>query len=252
MQNNSRFITDQALDHFEQRNRDHGVRRPTHEEAALPYELLCAGDARAIAEAEKLFLSPQGRLSDDPLRDMKYRFAASAALAASCAMSGGMNNELALNARDLFVQRADRCTRAEEVAELHADLFAYYTGYMAEWNAQTRISRPVLQCFDYVGAHLDRKMTVAELAAHVHLSPGHLAARFRCETGRTIGEYIADRRVTAACGLLRHSALSYAQIGASLGFSSQSYFTKVFRRAVGMTPRAYRERCISRGGPVQN
>jgi AraC family transcriptional regulator len=55
-------------------------------------------------------------------------------------------------------------------------------------------------------------------------------------------QYVQARRVKRAQQLLADRKTSLAEIALSLGFSSQSHFTNVFREAVGVTPKAYRDK----------
>jgi AraC-like DNA-binding protein len=62
----------------------------------------------------------------------------------------------------------------------------------------------------------------------------------REKLNRSYTELLAEMRVTEARRLLLHSNKSLAQVAAELGFSDQSYFTKVFKQHTGMTPSEYR------------
>ena len=59
-------------------------------------------------------------------------------------------------------------------------------------------------------------------------------------TGKPVTSYIRESRVLIACNLLKNTKDSLAEISGSLGFSSQSYFQKVFRETTGMTPKDFR------------
>ena len=79
----------------------------------------------------------------------------------------------------------------------------------------------------------------------VPMSPNSSSPMFRLnawgQTGQTIQKYLRDIRLSEAKLLLRQTDYSYAAISHMTGFSSQSYFTNIFRRNVGLTPKAFRE-----------
>lgn len=81
-----------------------------------------------------------------------------------------------------------------------------------------------------------------ELAALAGVHPAHLARSFRRVHGVPVGEYLRGLRVELARRALRDARLSIAEVAAATGFSDQSHFARVFRRAVGLTPRDYRRR----------
>ena len=78
------------------------------------------------------------------------------------------------------------------------------------------------------------------MARSVDLSPGHLTTVVRRETGRTVVEWTAERRVPQARRLLVGTDLSVDEVGRSVGYNDTGYFVKLFRRAHGTTPLAWR------------
>ena len=85
-------------------------------------------------------------------------------------------------------------------------------------------------------------MTVASIAARLGCSPDHLTRQFRAERGMTLNVWITKERIALACELLALPDHNIAQIGWTCGFTSASYFIRVFRAQTGVTPRAWRQR----------
>jgi AraC family transcriptional regulator len=81
---------------------------------------------------------------------------------------------------------------------------------------------------------------IASIAAEVDIHPVHLARVFRRHYGCSPGEYLRRIRVRRACALLAESRESLAGIAYRTGYSDQSHFTRHFKRAMGVTPGAYR------------
>ena len=71
------------------------------------------------------------------------------------------------------------------------------------------------------------------------MSPTYLHRIFREATGMTIREYIEEQRITDAIRLLTTTNMTLTEIALESGFSSQSYFSFVFKRKMKMTPRQY-------------
>lgn len=95
---------------------------------------------------------------------------------------------------------------------------------------------------DYIYYHLHKSMTIADVAASAALSPNYLNTLFRKDRGQTIQQYIRSRRIEAAKNMLRYSDYSVTEIASFLAFSTPSHFIRVFREAVGMTPKDYQAR----------
>jgi AraC family transcriptional regulator len=94
---------------------------------------------------------------------------------------------------------------------------------------------------EYVQAHLDADLCLAKLALVVELSPQHFAIAFRTSFGTTPHQYVLRQRIEHAKRALHCATPSIADVAFSLGFATQSHFTAVFRRVVGVTPRRYRD-----------
>ncbi|MFW5856374.1 MAG: helix-turn-helix domain-containing protein [Planctomycetota bacterium] len=99
---------------------------------------------------------------------------------------------------------------------------------------------PVGLALRYMREHLDRDIGRDDAAAACSLSPAHFSRLFRAETGRTFTDVLNQLRVNRARELLAGSDLSLVEVALACGFEGQSYFTKVFRRYVGVPPGRYR------------
>ncbi|PTQ12045.1 AraC family transcriptional regulator [Sphingomonas oleivorans] len=93
---------------------------------------------------------------------------------------------------------------------------------------------------EYVEAHLDGAIRIADLAALAGLSPGYFHRAFRETTGQTPLDFINGRRVRRAGELIRRTDASLAQIALEVGFVSPSHFTRTFRACTGINPSAWR------------
>ena len=99
----------------------------------------------------------------------------------------------------------------------------------------------VQQCHFYISANYASKLTLEELAAHVHLHPNYLCHLFKENTGQTVFDYLTHVRIHHARILLRETKLTIAQIAYQTGFSGVDYFTKKFKESMNMTPTQYRK-----------
>ncbi len=224
-------------------NQERGWRHHTHDEDMKQYHLMQAGDPRAPEEAERIIRSgTPGTLSADPVRNMKYLFVCTATIATRFAIEGGMEAEEAYNASDLYIHRMDLLRDVEEVIALRTDMMRFFTERMASIKKEGVFSRPVVHAQDWIRAHLSERIRVSELADVVGLNESYLSTLFKRETGLSITDYVTEERVSKAKNMLRYSEMTSAAIAAGLGFSTQSYFTRVFKERTGMTPSEFRRR----------
>ncbi len=88
--------------------------------------------------------------------------------------------------------------------------------------------------------HVDRMLTLAEIAAAANLSVSHCAAVFRKKTGHSIIEYFNQLKVQKACQYLQFTDLRVKEIADRLGIEDPFYFSRLFTRIAGMSPAKYR------------
>jgi signal transduction histidine kinase/AraC-like DNA-binding protein/ActR/RegA family two-component response regulator len=105
-------------------------------------------------------------------------------------------------------------------------------------SAQTQ--RLVRQAMAFIHKHYAEPVSRADLARHVSLSEDYLTACFRKELGITPIAYLNRYRVHQARQLLSDTDKTITQIALEVGFSDSGYFSRVFRREVGVSPEAYR------------
>jgi AraC family transcriptional regulator len=93
---------------------------------------------------------------------------------------------------------------------------------------------------EYIEANLDREIALTALAETAGMSAHYFAELFRQSVHVSPHQYVLRRRVARARNLLDDARITVFEAAIRSGFSDQSYFTKVFRRIVGVTPTAYR------------
>jgi len=98
----------------------------------------------------------------------------------------------------------------------------------------------VRRVIEFMQSSLAEDISLSELAEVASLSPNYFLNAFRKATGKTPHRYRTELRIERVKELLRNPRIPIIQIAISLGYSSQSHMTTVFRRVVGVTPAAYR------------
>jgi transcriptional regulator GlxA family with amidase domain len=93
---------------------------------------------------------------------------------------------------------------------------------------------------ELMSANFQRDVSTADVARECSLSAGHFARAFRRSTGLSPHQWLLQRRIDEAHGLLRDRRLSLAEIARACGFADQSHFTKAYTRLRGVTPGVWR------------
>jgi AraC-like DNA-binding protein len=90
---------------------------------------------------------------------------------------------------------------------------------------------------------IDRSWSVASLAREARMSRSAFALKFRIVLGQTPLEYLTQWRMYRAGTMVRSNNMSFSEVASAVGYGSESSFSRVFRREMGLPPREYRRKC---------
>lgn len=93
----------------------------------------------------------------------------------------------------------------------------------------------------YVREHIQEDIYIADIAKQVYLNEQYLMRTFKKTTGLSILEFITNERLWLAKELLTNTNYPINRVADMVGYGNYSYFTKIFKRNIGMTPQAYRQ-----------
>ena len=92
---------------------------------------------------------------------------------------------------------------------------------------------------EYIDSHFTQQITREEICRIAHMSKSSFSYIFKQLTGQTLTEYINSHRIHLAKQLLEERKKNFTQIGELCGFSSLIYFSRVFKKCTGLSPRDY-------------
>ena len=114
-----------------------------------------------------------------------------------------------------------------------------YCAYVRRYSLK-EYSPAVQKVMNYVNLNVAEPLTLKSLAAMCFISPSYLSALFKQETGSTLIDYINTQRVTRAAQLLVQNNHTIAAVAEEVGILDVNYFTKIFKKTLGVTPTRYR------------
>ncbi len=181
-----------------------------------------------------------GKLSANPVRNVRYHLIISIALVCRYCIEAGLSPEIAYSISDLYIQKADICTSEKELEVLRKEVTFDYAKRM-QMQKKRVYSKHVVTAMDYIKDHIQERISMEQLALVTNIHPNYLSKIFREEMKVTISTYIRERKIEAASYELKHTNISIADITSMFQFSSQSYFIQVFKKKYGSTPMEYRK-----------
>lgn len=136
---------------------------------------------------------------------------------------------------------------AETLQSLQALHLRYLEWLLEKTREQMAYSPEIEQALAYIEAHFTEELSLKAVADHVHLSSNYFSNLFKKEVGQKFVDYINTVRIDRAKKLLLTSPKRTQQISEETGFSDSAYFSKVFKRATGLSPAEYRKAHLGSG-----
>lgn len=177
----------------------------------------------------------------DPLGQAQIAYTILTSLCVRAAIEGGLSPELAYSTGDSYIQKLFLARTMTEAAALKAQMFQQLVALVHKCRSDSKSSKAIQSCRDYIELHLEEPLTIELLAARLGYTKYYLSRRFKEELGYTVNSYIQIARVERAKALLSCTGLNVTQISEKLQFTSPSHFSTVFKRFAGMSPAQYRE-----------
>lgn len=183
---------------------------------------------------------PFERRVDDPIRNLKNYGIIMNTLLRKAAEKGGVHPVYLDSASSDFAHKIEHHNSTAALEALMKDMFFTYCRLVQTHKIQP-YSKPVQRTILSIDADLTADLRLQTLAKLQGLSPGYLSALFHKETGTTLVDFINRRRVDLAKHLLVTTKLQVQTIAQHCGIMDVHYFSKVFKKYTGKTPKAYRE-----------
>lgn len=138
-----------------------------------------------------------------------------------------------------YLQEITRCSSIDALSRWLSDIVQRFIAVSFDYT-DIKHSDIVYKTMDYIRKNCLRKLSLEEIANAVYLSKAYLSNIFKQETGISITEFINRARIDYSKKLLRETSLSLVDIANECCFGDQSYFSRVFKKYEGMSPKKYR------------
>jgi len=116
---------------------------------------------------------------------------------------------------------------------------------IAEINDSDKTKQRLLPVLEYIRKNIEYDIKIDDLTEILYVSKEHLIRLFKATTGKTPLEYITDSKIQQAMLMLEENNCSVSAISEKLSFTNPSYFSKIFRQKLGMTPSEYRKKHLN-------
>ena len=179
------------------------------------------------------------RRGGDPVRSMKNYCIICNTLMRKAAEQGGVHPVYLDSVSKGFALRIEETDSAERAGKLMNEMVQSYCR-LVKRHAMNHYSSVIQRTITYIDADLSGDLSLRNLAQAQNVNASYLSSLFKKETGETVTEHVNRKRMEHAIHLLQSTRLQVQTVAQHCGISDLNYFSKLFKKHVGMTPREYR------------
>ncbi|MDD4743846.1 MAG: PocR ligand-binding domain-containing protein [Eubacteriales bacterium] len=226
------------------------IKRFTHkneEDLAYPIEKegqlldkIEVGDKAASQEILNEILGHIFFSSSGSIEIMRARVIELVVLLSRAAIRGGADVEQIFGLNYTYLNKINTFRNIDEIAYWLSGILTRFTDQVFNLT-NVKHADVIFRAIDFVKKNYMKKITLEETASQVFLSPAYFSRIFKEEIGDNFNSYVNSVRVDAAMKLLLNETIPLVDISSMVGFETQSYFSKVFKRVTGVTPGRFRE-----------
>lgn len=180
------------------------------------------------------------RISDN-LRNTKNYLIIMNTLCRKAAEKGGVHPFYLNNLSSEYAGKIESLYSTKDTQKLMRTIFKGYCKLVKNHNTKN-YSKIVQNAILYIESNLDSDLGLSQLAKLNNVNSSYLSTLFKGETGMTITEFITRKRVDLAKHLLENQNIQIQSVAQKCGIFDLQYFSKVFKKHTGMTPRQFREK----------
>lgn len=180
-------------------------------------------------------------ISGNKLRDYQNRLISFNTLLRRTAYTAGVHPFYIDVISSNYARLIENVTTEEEMNDISPYMVRSYCDLVKK-RSMALYSEPVRQILVTIDASISGDLSLKRFANELFLNTSYLSSLFKKETGMTLTDYVNENRINTAKRLLKSTTLSIQAIAASVGIPDIHYFTRLFRRETGFSPREYRKK----------
>lgn len=239
--NSQKLLQQSRINESIQRYKEENVRTDSY-----PYEkekeLLAKVKLGNVQEANAILNDVLGYVlfsQGNSLEVTKTRALELCSLLSRTAIEGGVPTDNILKLNNHFLKNLQQITSMDTLCYKLQEIVETFSESM--FNYIPSKNRDLIQkAMLYISEHFNTSLTLEETAAYVHLHPSYFSTLFKQLTGSSFKEYLNMVRIEESKRLLSNTEYSIINIAIAVGFEDQSYFSKVFKKHTGLTPKQFR------------
>lgn len=235
---------DERVIHFEDiafsQARD--VSYPVNKEKILTYKMIIGDDSGALEVFEEIFWWLSENYKDD-LDKIKSNL-----IELLIVVKRGVAVEIKEN--DIFEKNfLMEMIKTKNAMELRSSYLNYLKNFivnLAEFR-QRELSGLISKAIKYINENYHENISLDDVAKEMNMSYHYFSKFFKESVGKNFVDYLTELRIEKSKNMLKDLGISIKEICNEIGYCDPNYFSKIFKKATGMTPTEYRTNSVSQG-----
>jgi len=173
-------------------------------------------------------------------KQIKARILELVVLLSRAALEGGADAEQIFGLNYKYLNEINDFKTVEELTYWLSKIMMRFTDCVFNLSGVKHVD-VIYKAINYIRKNYMKKITLEEVASHVYLSPAYFSKIFKEEMKTNFNNYLNKVRIEMSKKLLLDESVPLVDVSSYVGYDDQSYFSKVFKRMVGVSPGKYRE-----------
>ncbi|WP_160677737.1 AraC family transcriptional regulator [Clostridium sp. C8-1-8] len=198
----------------------------------------------AIYILQKINSLERAQLSKQPLTSLKYSIVGSCAIFTRAAIEVGLDTETAFILSDYYINLIDETSNVNALQELEYSMLNDFINVSKRYK-QYFYNPLINRVIEYIKKNIENPLSLQEISTFAKVHPNYLSAAFKKEVGKTLSGYISEVKIAAIKLYLNNTDLSVTEISHIFNFNHITYFSRFFKKHIGLTPMEYRKQILT-------
>lgn len=206
----------------------------------LMLEAIQIGDMDKIAEMERKFkhyrLKPR---SNDTLRNAKNLMVIWNTLFRKAVQQADVHPVYIDRLSENFAKQIENAAHITDLTVLSRMMTRKYC-LLVRNHSMKGYSKIIRDAVNYIDFHIREPLSLKVISEQINISPNYLSAQFKKETGKTLTDYMNEKRIQTSLILLVTTDLPVQEVAARVGIYDENYYARLFKKYQGQTAKQYR------------
>lgn len=225
----------------ELRQYDSFQKNHTYAEEQAFFEHIRNGDEAYIRNKYEVMTPPHPVVVQNLQKNEEYMAVIEISMAARSAIEGGLTSREALLMNDVYLEKLAECQTLHQIFTLKKEACLAFARTVKQ-QKESEVGNPYVEdCKRDIYSRMREKIDLQKIADDIGISKEYMLKLFKKYEGISITDYILDAKLDAACNMLKFSDRKIGEISDYLSFGSLNYFSRIFTKRIGMSPKEYRK-----------